>query len=104
MTGWTRRPVRGAAIHSAGRSSRLDPSDWKMRDMFAVCSAKPTWMPRKPNEMFQSAAADWRGFSVTVVAFIPPLLKQTPADLPAPPLYRCIHGNDSGALAAVERA
>ena len=69
--GWIKSPVSGAAIHKAGKSSRLAPSDWKMRLMFALCSAKPTWMPKKPNEMFHNPAGDWRGFSVTAVAFIP---------------------------------
>ena len=29
MIGWTSSPVSGAATQSAGKSSRLDPSDWK---------------------------------------------------------------------------
>jgi hypothetical protein len=41
MIGWTSRPVRGAAIQSAGRSSTLEPRDWKIRLIFAFCSAKP---------------------------------------------------------------
>lgn len=63
ITGWTRSPVRGAAIHKAGRSSRLAPSDWKTRLMLAFWSANPIWIPKKPNEMFHSPAQLWRGFS-----------------------------------------
>jgi hypothetical protein len=54
--------------------------------MFAFWSAKPIWIPKKPNEMFHSPANDCRGFSVaaTVATFAPPV--STPAKLAEPPL------------------
>src|SRR6476659_4491299 len=62
--GCTSSPVSGAAIHNAGRSSTLEPSDWKIRLMFAFWSANPIWMPKNPNEMFHSPASDCRGLSI----------------------------------------
>ena len=50
------------ALHSAGKSSRLDPSDWKIRLMFAFCKAKPIWIPKKPKLRFHSPAKDLCGF------------------------------------------
>ncbi len=73
MIGWTRRPVSGAATHKAGRSSRLDPNDWNIRDMFAFWSAKPIWIPKKPNEMLNRPARDWRGFSSRCASVMLPL-------------------------------
>src|SRR5438270_4087071 len=63
MTGWASRPVRGAATQRAGRLSTLEPTDWKLRLMFAFCNANPIWIPKKPNEMFHSPARLCRGFS-----------------------------------------
>jgi hypothetical protein len=31
--------------------------------MFAFCSAKPIWIPKKPKEIFHNPASDCRGFS-----------------------------------------
>src|SRR3954469_1873785 len=64
MTGWTSSPVSGAATHSQERSSIFAPKVWKIRLMFAFCSAKPIWMPKKPKEMFHNPQKFWRGFSV----------------------------------------
>src|SRR6478752_7040893 len=77
MIGCTRSPVSGAATQSTGRLSTLDPSDWNIRLMFAFWGAKPIWIPKKPNEIFQSPASDCRGFSIVVALSIlklsPPL-------------------------------
>src|SRR5688572_24447985 len=35
--------------------------------MFAFCSAKPIWIPKKPNEMFHRPANDCRGLSLVAV-------------------------------------
>jgi hypothetical protein len=72
-----RRPVFGDALHNACKESRIEPSDWKMRLMFAVWSANPIWIPKKPNEMFHKAEIDFHGFSLAAVAFIPSLEANT---------------------------
>src|SRR5437868_5653254 len=53
MTGWTRRPVTGAAIHRIGMFSTLAPSVSKIRLTLEFWRAKPNWMPRNPKLMFQ---------------------------------------------------
>jgi len=65
MTGWTRSPVVGAAIHRMGMFSTLAPSVSKIRLTFAFCSAKPIWMPRKPKLMFQISQNVSRGLDRT---------------------------------------
>jgi len=64
MIGWTSNPVSGAATHSPGNFSISSPNDWKMRLMFAFCSAKPIWMPKKPKLTFHMPAKPCRGFSI----------------------------------------
>jgi hypothetical protein len=56
-------PVSGAAIHSAGKSSRLEQR-LKIRLMFAFCSAEADLMPKKPNEIFHSPAQTGAVFPV----------------------------------------
>ena len=71
MIGWTKSPVSGAAAHSQDRSSRLEPSDWNTRLMFAFCSAKPIWMPKNPKLILASPAQLWRGFSMFLSLPVP---------------------------------
>jgi hypothetical protein len=39
-----------------------------MRDMKPPCSAKPNWMPRKPNDMFQICQNESAGLEAVPVA------------------------------------
>ena len=54
------------------------PSDWKMRLMFAFCSAKPIWIPKKPNEMFQSPRHPCLGLTLMAVSTFTRFLPSTP--------------------------